>query len=45
MTDNLELNMNAYLLCEMLYLIHLREAILKGELKPDEMTDGAAAGI
>lgn len=45
MTDNLELNMNAYLPLRDVVFNTLREAILKGELKPGGKTDGAAAGI
>ena len=36
MTDNLELNMNAYLPLRDVVFNTLREAILKGELKPGE---------
>ena len=43
MTEDLTLNMNAYLPLRDVVFNTLREAILKGELKPGERSYGAAA--
>ena len=45
MTDNLTLNMDAYLPLRDVVFNTLREAILKGELKPGERLMGAAACV
>ena len=43
MTEDLTLNMDAYLPLRDVVFNTLREAILKGELKPGERYDGTAA--